>query len=261
MLVGLLAALVLVAAVVVGMRAFAQRGPAVDAASRPAQDALGPVLLVPGYGGAREALQRMADRIEATGRKATVLTLVGDGTGDLSAQVGVLSDAVDGALVAGAPSVDVIGYSAGGVVAGLWVARDPGAAAKARRVITFGSPLAGTRTAAVTAAENPDSCPPGCQQLATGSAALAELARARIGHALPWLSIWTADDQTVVPPDSARLDGAVNVVVQDVCPGVHVDHGALPTDAVVTGLVLRAITPDPLSANADCGTLRAAGTR
>ena len=113
-----------------------------DAASRPAQDALGPVLLVPGYGGPGTGLLAMAGRIEAaTGRTAEVLTLAGDGTGDLSAQVGVLAAAVDGALAAGAPSVDVVGYSAGGVVAGLWVARDGEAAAKARRVITLGAPL------------------------------------------------------------------------------------------------------------------------
>ena len=261
-LVGVLAALALVAALVVGVRVLADRAPAVDAASRPAQDALGPVLLVPGYGGNRQGLLAMAGRIEAaTGRPAEVLTLAGDGTGDLSAQVGVLSAAVDGALVGGAPSVDVVGYSAGGVVAGLWLARDGSAAAKARRVITLGAPLHGTRTAAAAATGNPDSCPPGCRQLAPGSAELAELAQGRVGRALPWLSIWTADDETVVPPDSARLDGAVNVEVQDVCPGARVGHGALPTDAVVTGLVLRAVTADPLTTAGDCAVLRAAGAR
>jgi triacylglycerol lipase len=260
-LIGTLTVLVVLAALVVGVRVLAGRAPAVDPASRPAPDALGPVLLVPGYGGSRDGLLALAARIEGTGRPAEVLTLVGDGTGDLSAQVRVLSGAVDEALAGGAPSVDVIGYSAGGVVAGLWLARDGSAAAKARRVITLGAPLHGTRTAAAAAAESPDSCPPGCRQLATGSAELAELARARVGQALPWLSIWTADDQTVVPPDSARLDGALNVEVQDVCPGARVQHGELPTDGVVTGLVLRAVGADPLAAGGDCAVLRAAGTR
>ena len=35
----------------------------------------------------------------------------------------------------------------------------------------------------------------------------------------------------------------------------------LPTDRVVTGLVLRAVTADPLAAGGDCAVLRAAGTR
>lgn len=251
-LISVLAALLAVAVVIVGVQVLGSRGPAVDPAARPAQEALGPVLLVPGYGGAREGLLALAGRIEATGRSAEVLTLVGDGTGDLSAQVKVLDTAVDAALSAGAPSVDVVGYSAGGVVAGLWVARDAGAAAKARRVITLGAPLAGTQLAAVAATSTPDDCPVGCRQLAPGSAELAELNRAGVGAAVPWLSIWTTDDETVTPPESARLDGAVNVPVQGACPGARVSHGALPTDPEVTDLVLQAITSRPLAPPSGC---------
>ncbi|GAA1293743.1 lipase [Pseudonocardia aurantiaca] len=258
LLVVVLAALVAVAAVVVGVQVVASRGPAVDPGSRPAQDALGPVLLVPGYGGSRSSLEDLAARIAVTGREARVLTLAGDGTGDLSAQVHVLDAAVADALAAGAPSVDVVGYSAGGVVAGLWVARNDGAA-KARRVITLGAPLAGTRLAAAAATSTPDVCPLACTQLAPGSAELAELARARVGLALPWLSVWTADDQTVTPPDSARLAGAVNVPVQSICPGARVSHSELPTDPAVAGLVLGAVSTGPLGAGGECGALRAVG--
>lgn len=256
---GLVAVLALVAAIVVGVRIAGRAGPSVDPASRPAQDRPGPVLLVPGYGGARGSLLQLADRIRATGRTAEVLTLEGDGTGDLSAQVGLLDHAVNVALRAGAPSVDVVGYSAGGVVAGLWVARDDGAA-RARRVVTLGAPLHGTAIAGAAAAEAPGACPVACRQLAPGSAELTELDRAGVGTELPWLSVWTADDETVTPPDSARLDGAVNVPVQSVCPGSRVGHSGLPTDPAVTGLVLRAVSVDPLSAaTAACLVLRAAG--
>jgi triacylglycerol lipase len=257
-LVALLVAVVAVVAVVVGVRVFAGRGPAVDPDSRPAQDALGPVLLVPGYGGSQESLRGLADRIRATGRTADVLALAGDGTGDLSAQVDVLDGAVDDALGAGAPSVDVVGYSAGGVVAGLWVARDDGPA-KARRIVTVGSPLSGTTVAAAGAASVPDACPVACHQLAPGSAELAELARAQVGQQVPWLSVWTTEDRTVTPPDSARLPGAVNVALQSVCPDAHVDHGGLPNDPAVAGLVLRALTTAPLTPPGDCRALRAAG--
>ncbi|MCO1656648.1 lipase [Pseudonocardia sp. S2-4] len=255
----LLAAVVAVAAVVVGVRWVVGLGPSIDPDSRPDQAALGPVLLVPGYGGSRESLGALAARIEATGREAEVLTLAGDGTGDLAAQVEVLDEAVDDRLAAGAPSVDVVGYSAGGVVAGLWVARADGAA-RARRVVTLGSPLNGTTVAAAGAASAPDACPVACRQLAPGSAELAELARAGVGGALPWLSIWTADDQTVTPPDSARLAGAVNVELQSVCATSRVAHSGLPTDQAVTGLVLRGISADPLAPPTDCAALRAAAT-
>ena len=220
------------------------------------------MLLVPGYGGSRTGSLQLADRIEATGRSATVLTLVGDGTGDLSAQVAVLETAVDAALAAGAPSVDVVGYSAGGVVAGLWVARDDGAA-KARRIVTLGAPLAGTSLAATATVVAPDACPAACRQLAPGSAEITELTRARVGEALPWLSVWTADDETVTPPAAAsQLAGAVPLQVQAVCPGARVTHSALPTDSAVAGVVLRALAPGPFDAavtGVDCADLRAAG--
>ncbi|MFC4942165.1 esterase/lipase family protein [Pseudonocardia sp. GCM10023141] len=259
-LVAVVAVLVLVVAVVVGVRAFAGRGGTVDPAAHPPQDVLGPVLLVPGYGGSQASLQGLAARIAATGRTTRVIALPGDGTGDLSAQVTVLDAAVDAALAAGAPSVDLIGYSAGGVVAGLWVARDDGPA-KARRVVTVGSPLGGTTLAAVGSASVPDACPIACRQLAPGSAELTELARADVGHAVPWLSVWSTDDQTATPPDTARLPGAVNVAVQDTCSGARVDHGGLPNDPAVVGLVLRALGVAPIAAGGDCATLRAAGAR
>lgn len=259
LLVALLGVLVLVGAVLVVVQVIGNRPASVDPSARPAQDDPGPVLLVPGYGGSQASLEPLAARIRATGRSAQVVALEGDGTGDLSAQVDVLDAAVDTALKAGAPSVDVVGYSAGGVVAGLWVARDDGAA-KARRVVTLGAPLAGTSLAAAGATDLPSACPVACRQLAPGSSLLAELARARVGTALPWLSIWTTDDQTVTPPDSARLDGAVNVPLQSLCPGAQVGHGSLPRDPAVAGLVLEGLSTAALTSAGDCTTLRAAGT-
>jgi triacylglycerol lipase len=210
----------------------------------PPQDRLGPVVLVPGYGGNQGSLQQLAERVRGTGREARVMALPGDGTGDLLAQVAALDREVDSLLSTGAPSVDVVGYSAGGVVARLWVARQ-GGEHRARRVVTLGSPLHGTRLAATGGVVVPDACPVACQQLAAGSALLTSVASAPVP--LPWLSIWTENDQTVVPPDSARLDGAVNVVMQTACPGVHIEHGALPTDPNVTRIVLRALGAAPLS--------------
>jgi hypothetical protein len=49
----------------------------------PAQNRPGPVLLVPGYGGSTRALSVLVSRIRATGRRATVVRLPGNGTGSL----------------------------------------------------------------------------------------------------------------------------------------------------------------------------------
>lgn len=240
-----------VTAAVAGLRAAA--GPA-QPAGYPAQDRPGPVLLVPGYGGNTGSLAVLAARIRAAGRPATVLRLPGNGTGSLISDAAVLNEAVARALDGGAPSVDVIGYSAGGVVALLWARRDDGAR-KARRVITLGSPFHGTAIAAGAEALVPGACPLACQQLVPGSTLLASLA-ARDAAGLPrWVSLWTTDDRTVIPADSARLAGATNVPIQSVCRGTQVSHSQLPTDPAVTAIVLQVIGPGPVRypGPADCG--------
>jgi triacylglycerol lipase len=221
-----------------------------DAGTRPDQARPGTVLLVPGYGGNRGSLTRLAERIEAAGRTAEVLTLPGDGTGDLLDQTEVLDQAVRKSLEAGAPSVDVIGYSAGGVVTRLWVQRHDGAEV-ARRIVTLGSPLHGAQLAGAGAALAPDACPRACRQLAPGSDLLRDIDEP-LPDGLPWLSIWTENDETVQPPDSARQDGAVNLSLQQLCPSARVTHSGLPTDPDVTALVLTALGTDPLTAPTSC---------
>ena len=249
--------LIAVAAVLVlaaGAAAVALSSPSPPGAAAP-QDSPGPVLLVPGYGGGTGGLEVLAAAVRATGRSATVVGLPEQGTGDLHRAADVLAAAVDEALrTSGAPSVDVVGYSAGGVVARLW-AQDH--AAQARRVVTLGSPHHGTRVAALGAALAPGSCPVACQQLVPGSPLLDELSDDETPAGPRWLSLWTDRDQVVTPPQSARLEGAVNVELQDVCPGAAIDHGSLPTAPLVRGLVLQALSAAPLAAPtpADCARL------
>jgi hypothetical protein len=242
LLFALVAAVIVVLAVVVV--AWSWPGPTTAVA----KDRPGTVLLVPGFGGDRASLQPLADQLHADGRQAEVLTLPGDGTGDLLQQVSVLDQAVNAAFKAGSPSVDIVGYSAGGVVARLWVANDDGAK-KARRVITLGSPLHGTQLAAAGGALAPGACPTACQQLVPGSPVLAPIGGAA---GLPWLSIWTDDDETVTPPDSARLPGAINVALQQLCPGAQVSHGQLPTDPRVMGLVIAGLDGVNLETPTEC---------
>ncbi len=211
----------------------------------PSQDRLGPVLLVPGYGGSTGSLEVLAARIRATGRTATVLHLPGNGTGSLITDAAVLNAAVNTVLSRGAPSVDVIGYSAGGVVTLIWARQDDGSA-KARRVITLGSPFHGTTLAAGAEGFVPGACPVACQQLAPGSSLLASLDVGDPAGLPRWLSLWTTDDTTVTPPDSADLPGAISVPVQSLCPAARISHSQLPTSTVVTAIVLEAIGPGPL---------------
>jgi triacylglycerol lipase len=224
------------------------------------QDQPGPVVLVPGYGGGTRSLERLARKLRATGRTAEVFTLPGDGTGDLRAQAAALAPFVE-RVRGDAPSVDVIGYSAGGVVTRLWVT-ELGGRAVARRVVTLGSPHHGTRVAGLARAFAASSCPEACHQLAPDSPVLGEL---NDGDQTPsgprWTSVWTDFDQVVTPPDSGRLEGATDIRLQSVCADERVDHSGLPDAPLVAGIVLEAVGSAASAAPtaADCGALRRLG--
>jgi len=171
--------------------------------------------------------------------------LPGNGTGSLIADASVLNAAVTRALKGGAPSVDVIGYSAGGVATLLWV-REDGGVHKARRVVTLGSPFHGASIASAAQGFVPGACPAACQQLVPGSSLLSRLDATGVPARPRWLSLWSTDDTTVTPPDSARLAGAINVPIQSVCPAQQISHSQLPVNPAVTAIVLQAIGAGPV---------------
>jgi triacylglycerol lipase len=224
-----------------------------DRAAAVPQDRPGPVLLVPGYGGSTTGLQTLARRLRASGKQVEILPLPGGGTGDLTVQATTLGSAARAVLArTGAPSVDVVGYSAGGVVARLWV-HDYGGAGIVRRVVTLGSPQHGTQLATLGQSLGV-SCPTACQQLAAGSDLLAGLNARAEGSSPSFVSIWTTADEVVVPPESAQLDGALNLTVQSVCAASRVQHSGLPTDPTIARIVLAELAPGPPTAltPADC---------
>jgi len=211
------------------------------------QDQPGPVLLVPGYGGRIESLDPLAAALRASGRSVIVVQPVGGNTGDLRTEAKHLSEVAEQALESGGPSVDVIGYSAGGVVARLWV-RDEGGAAVARRVLTLGSPQHGTSQAAL-GAELAGGCPTACEQLVPDSDLLRRL---NAGDETPdgplWATVRSTYDRVVTPVESAALDGAVNILVQESCPASTAAHGDLPGNPVTLaalGSVLGPSAPSP----------------
>jgi triacylglycerol esterase/lipase EstA (alpha/beta hydrolase family) len=189
----------------------------------------------------------MAAALRRAGREVTVVHLAGDGTGDLAVQAGVVDHAVRRVLQAGAPSVDLVGYSAGGVVVRLWARRYDGGSV-ARRIVSLGSPQHGTDLASLAHDVAPDSCPQACRQLATDSDLLRGLNH---GDETPdgpaWVSIWTTDDRISTPPDTASLAGALDFSVQQVCPSAQVSHGELPTSRIVIAMVRAELARTPPS--------------
>jgi triacylglycerol esterase/lipase EstA (alpha/beta hydrolase family) len=190
-----------------------------------------------------------------------VVQLPDRGTGDIEASAGVVARAVDGT---GASTVDLVGYSAGGIVVRTYLDK-PGVAGHVRHVVLLGSPNHGAQLAGLASLLGPQLCQGACAQLVPGSSLLAHLNQLVGGHEFPAgpdvTSIWTALDRTVTPPTSAVLAGARNVRLQDVCRDSRVGHGGLVRDPLTVGLALRALDgglqrqPRP----SDCAVLRGAG--
>jgi triacylglycerol esterase/lipase EstA (alpha/beta hydrolase family) len=228
---------------------------------QPTPERVVPVVLVHGYDGTPASFDALSSRLRASGRRVTVVQLPDRGTGDIEVSAGVVARAVD---ATGASTVDLVGFSAGGIVVRAYLGR-PGVAAHVRHVVLLGSPNHGAQIASLAALLGPRLCSGACAQLAPGSALLARLNQLVSGNEFPAgpdvTSIWTAEDRTVTPPASAVLAGARNVRVQDVCADSAVDHGGLVRDPVALGIALRALSgglerqPGP----SDCASLRGAG--
>ncbi|CAN5577387.1 lipase [soil metagenome] len=221
-----------------------------------AQDAPGPVVVIAGYGGDGAVLEPIIALLRDEGRVVEVFPGVDDNTGDLIEQAQELGTFVGTVRRdSSATSVDLIGFSAGGVVARLWVS-EMGGDVLTRRVVTIGSPHHGTIMSSL--ASEIGMCPAACEQLRPDSDVLRNL---NAGDETPdgpeWITFRTDNDRTVTPSTSADLDGALNVPVQQYCPEATTGHLQLPSSPVVLTalpLVLDSGEPSaPTQGSIDCG--------
>jgi pimeloyl-ACP methyl ester carboxylesterase len=190
------------------------------------------VILIPGYGGGADGLSGLAGYLRDSGREVLIAD-IGDGRGDLRAYGAQVSQLARDLVAGGAPAVDLVGYSAGGLIARAAVEADPTVIA---RVATVGSPHQGTAIAGLGAMlADASSCPLACRQLAPESEFLETLRQP--GDAGRWLSAYSADDEVVRPADSSALDGAANVEVTSACTTGALDHGAIVRSAATWQVV------------------------
>jgi triacylglycerol esterase/lipase EstA (alpha/beta hydrolase family) len=227
---------------------------AVLAASRgPGPRAPGiPVVLVHGYGGSPASMETLATALRRQGRTVEVVALPHHGEADITRSAGVLASAVDRTR---ASKVDLVGFSAGSIVVRTFLSGHAGTV-KTRRVVLLGAPNHGAGLATLAVSADPSSCVDACQQLARGSGFLRAL-NSRPPPPVPIVSIWTGDDMTVTPPDSAALPGADNIKIQSVCPRARLAHGDLVMDPVAIGLTIVALRSD--AGRLQCARIRGIG--
>jgi pimeloyl-ACP methyl ester carboxylesterase len=211
----------------------------------------GAVLVLPGYGGSPADVQPIVEELQRAGRTAIAFRPTEGGTGDLRVQARRLADLADSEMDrTGVGSVDIVGYSAGGVIARIFV-RDEGGASVVRRVLTLGSPHHGTDVATM-AAEVSGGCPTACEQLVPSSDLLRHLNAGDETPAGPrWITVRTEEDRTVIPSESGELEGALNIDIQGVCPESFTTHEELPFDEVVLDTLHSALGSGPPRAPTD----------
>ena len=214
-----------------------------------------PVILVHGYGGSPAYMATLAGALRHEHRQVKAVALPDHGKAEIDRSAGVVARAVERT---GAAKVDLVGFSAGSIVVRAYLATGAGAE-RAHRVVLLGAPNHGAAIASLALSTEPSACVDACQELARHSAYLRALNSHPDPHGIPIVSIWTADDLVVMPPESALLRGATNIEIQRVCAGADVAHGDLVSNPVSVGLTIEALQ-GRASSRQSCGQVQKLGT-
>jgi pimeloyl-ACP methyl ester carboxylesterase len=186
--------------------------------------------------------------------------LVDRGNADIQASTARVAAVVDALAASSGRKVALVGHSQGGLVARAVLRWWPGLRAHVDDVVMLATPNHGIPIAGLACLVR---CVASFQQMRVDSHFLAALnAPGDASGAVSLTSVATADDG-LVPTDHARLDGAANIVVQDLCPGRAIGHSRLVGDATGFAISLDAIThAGPARAgrfDPDCAHARATG--
>jgi triacylglycerol esterase/lipase EstA (alpha/beta hydrolase family) len=174
------------------------------------------------------------------------------GTGEIRNSAKELSAFVDKVLAAtGAPEVDLVGHSQGGMMPRYYL-KFLGGAAKVRALVGLSPSNHGTTVDGIGllarffpgGEQFTGALCPACEEQIVGSAFLAELNSG--GDTVPGVEytvIQTRYDQVVTPYTSAFLSGAKNILLQNQCILDLGDHLSMPYDHIAAADVLTALDP------------------
>lgn len=183
-----------------------------------------PVLLVHGVLCNAGVWRSMKRRLSAAGIGPLYTLSYGPPLASIELFADQVATKIDAILAAtGARQVSIVAHSMGGLVARAYLRRHGGA--KLRRVVTIGTPHAGSVHAWMLPGTS-------LSQLRPGNAWLAALPAPSEGSSPPFVSLWSWHDSMVAPQTSARLAHARNVEL------AGVGHNALLTDPEVAQRVI-----------------------
>lgn len=207
--------------------------------------ARGVVLLVHGTGEKKEETWSWSyePALRGDGFATCAVQLPDHGLGDFDiAAEYVVAGIRKASRLADAP-VAVVGHSQGGALP-VWAVKFwPDLAARVTDVVSLAGPFDGTQLA--NEACTPGQCSPLAWQLRHGSHHVAALRRDPLPAGVDVTSVSTQYDEIVRPqPSASQLDGASNVMLQDVCAQDPSEHGVILGDPVAYALVVDALTHD-----------------
>ncbi|MRH91321.1 alpha/beta fold hydrolase [Nocardia sp. SYP-A9097] len=239
-----------------------------DWACRPTTDHPHPVVLLHGtMNGAAEWNQLTPD-LTAAGYCVFALDygysarpiLQSSGLGPLAESADQVEAFVDRVLAAtGAAKVDIVGQSQGGALAEYY-AKNMGHADRVGAEVLLAPPTHGTTLSGVVDILPPGSpqrtaadpalralaCP-ACADMETDSAFVSALNEGPITQrGVRYAVIATRDDTTVTPPGTASFinePDVTNLFVQDLDPGIRVEHAGLPSNPAVRRWILQQLDP------------------
>lgn len=163
-----------------------------------------PVILIPGYGMNRACFFFAAAWLRRRGFPWVWAVNNRPHSAEIPLYAARLAEAVQRLKRAsGAERVDLVGHSAGGVIAA-WYLKNLGGAAHVRRLVTIGTPWQGTRLAIFGQRVH-------ARDLLPGSPVI----RAIQGPPVPSTSLWTRTDGMLFPFTSAQTEGVNAVEIED----------------------------------------------
>ncbi|MGW0634980.1 esterase/lipase family protein [Nocardia salmonicida] len=246
-----------------------------DKACRPATNHPNPVVLLHGTMNGATEWDQLTPDLTAEGYCVFALDygysarpiLQSSGLAPLAESADQIAAFIDGVLTAtGADKVDIVGQSQGGALAEYY-AKNMGHADRVGTAVLLAPPSHGTTLSGVVGIVPPDSPPraaadvaihtlacPACTDMETGSAFVNALNQGPIAQSgVRYAVIATRDDTTVTPPGTASFinePGVTNLFVQDLYPGIRVEHAALPSHPAVRRWILQQLDPATASSAA-----------